>query len=798
MKISYNWIKELSGVDWLVDDLAERLTLCGTACEEIEPMAEHLDKVVVGKVIKLSPIKGADKIQLATVDVGGETMDLVCGAPNVAEGQTVPVALLGAKLAGGMEIKKVKIRGVTSCGMICSERELGLSEDHAGIMVLDTDASLGTPLAEALSFDDYRLTFELTPNRPDSMCAIGIARDLAALANTRVRYPEIKLTQSSAKTSGEVSVVIEDPDACPRYAARVIKGVSVGESPWWMQQRLLMSGIRPISSIVDITNYVMLETGHPLHAFDLDRFGSREVVVRRAKPGETFTTLDDKEHELTPDVLLITNGKEGVAAGGVMGGLNSEVSDDTANVLLEAAYFSPSVIRKSKRHLGLATESSARFERGADPNGGLERAIDRAAALMAELCGGEVLQGVVDCYPEKIMPVTVSIRPERCNRILGTAISSQRMQEIFKGLEFSVSNGKGPLQVTVPTFRPDIEREIDLVEEVARIEGFDAVPDAIYNLGPLYTPRHPVDMFQQELRQLMVGAGFDEILNHGLADTKDARVFYPDQPEVKLANYSSGDLNIMRTSLMPTTAEVVAHNLAHRNLDLRLFEIGNVYFPVANEDDPTGGQRLRLAIAVTGNTEHTWRDRPRPLDFYDITGALEELCDRLGLGELTFKDSPKEFFQPEVGFEVFIDDKPVGIIGELGSRALKHFGIKQPVYMAELEAEKIMDLRRPLAEYTPLPVYPSAPRDLAIVVDTGVRAGELIAAIKETAGELAEHVGLFDLYTGKQIQEGRKSIAVTIRYRSPERSLSSEEVDERQANVVNMLNRKFNAEIRDK
>jgi phenylalanyl-tRNA synthetase beta chain len=798
MKISYNWLRELVGVDWPVDELAERLTLCGTACEEIESMAGHLDKVVVGRVVKLSPVTGADKIQLATVEVGTERMDLICGAPNVAEGQTVAVALIGAKLAGGMEIRKVKIRGVISCGMICSERELGLSDDHSGIMVLETEARPGTPLATALDLEDYRLTFELTPNRPDSMCAIGIARDIAALANTAVRYPQTALREVTARASDEVSVAIEDPDACPRYAARVIRGVMGGQSPWWMQRRLIISGIRPISSIVDITNYVMLETGHPLHAFDLERFGSREVVVRRARPGETFTTLDEKEHELTPDVLLITNGKAGVAAGGVMGGLNSEVSGSTTDILLEAAYFNPSVIRKSKRHLGLATESSSRFERGADPNGGLERAIDRAAALMAELCSGQVLQGVVDCYPKKIMPVTIPLRPERCNRILGTKISDERMQQILTGLEFTVSNGRGPLQVTVPTFRPDIEREIDLIEEVVRIEGFAAVPDAVYNLGPLYTPRHPSDLFQQEVRQVLIGAGFDEILTHGLADIRDALVFYPDQTPVRLANYSSGDLNIMRTSLLPTTAGVVAHNVAHRNLDLCLFELGNVYYPVDHEDDPTGGQRLRLALVVTGQSEHTWRDRPRPLDFYDISGALEHVCERLRLGRLSFVDSPREFFQPEVSFEIRAGGDPIGVTGQLSDKVLRHFGIKQPVYAAELDADKVMSLRRPLAEYSPLPVYPSAPRDLAIVVDAGIRAGDLIEAIKLAAGDLAEHVEVFDLYTGEQIKQGCKSIAVSIRYRSPERSLASGEVDERQAHVVTMLKQKFNAEIRDK
>ena len=414
MKVSYKWLLELTGLDWPVEDVAHRLTLCGTACEYIEHAARHMDKVVVGEVLALDPVKGADKIQLATVDVGNGKMDVICGAPNVAVGQKVAVALEGASLAGGMVIKKVKIRGVESSAMICSERELGISDDHSGIMVLDAKIAPGTPLAEALDFHDYILTFELTPNRGDSMSAIGIARDLAALASTKVIRPEVKINEASEPASNAVKVTIDDPAGCPRYAARVIRNVKIGPSPWWVRKRLLLSGVRPISNVVDVTNLVMLETGHPLHAFDLDRFGSSHVVVRKAASGELFTTLDGKKHELTPEVLLITNGQTGVAAGGVMGGLNSEVEDDTTNILLEAAYFDPATIRRSRKKLDLVTESSSRFEKGADPNG-IPYAIDRAAYLFQQICGGKVLSGVVDCYARRIEPLNISFRPQRCN-----------------------------------------------------------------------------------------------------------------------------------------------------------------------------------------------------------------------------------------------------------------------------------------------------------------------------------------------------------------------------------------------
>ncbi len=471
MKLPYSWLVELTGSKWPAEEMGDRLTLCGTACEDIEPTARYFDKVVVGKVLDIKQIPGADKIRQATVDIGKEKLDLVCGAPNLEVGQKVAVATLGAKLAGGIEIKKTHIRGVESAGMICSESELGISQDHSGIMVLEDKCRTGSSLAKALDYNDFVMTFELTPNRGDSMSAIGVARDIAALSSSKVIRPKFKIKPAKEKASKYIKVKIEDTAACPRYAARIIKDVRIADSPWWLKKKLLMCGIRPINNVVDTTNFVMLECGHPLHAFDLNRFGSDKVVVRRAEKNEIFKTLDEKEHKLSCEVLLITNGKEAVAAAGVMGGLESEVRKDTTDILLEAAYFDPSTIRKSRKFLGMTSESQQRFEKGVDPNG-IEYAIDRAAYLLQELGFGNVLAGIVDCYPKKIKPCKVVFRPQRCNDLLGTNYKTLLMKKVFKDLFFEIGSASDKkFSVIVPTFRPDIEREVDLIEEVARIRG---------------------------------------------------------------------------------------------------------------------------------------------------------------------------------------------------------------------------------------------------------------------------------------------------------------------------------------
>lgn len=794
MKISYRWLLELTGLDWPVEKVAERLTLCGTACEEIVSTARYMDRVVIGKVLKVEAVEGADKIRKVTVDVGNQNFALICGAPNVAEGQLVPVAREGARLAGDLVIKKIKIRGVESRGMICSERELAISDDHSGIWVLDDDLEVGHPLAEQLDYDDYVMTFELTPNRADSMSAIGIARDLAALASVKLLRPSCDPDEEETAASSFIRVAIDDTVACPRYSARIIKDVKIAPSPWWVKKKLLACGIRPISNVVDVTNLVMLECGHPLHAFDLKRFGSGQVLVRMAQDGEEFTTIDGQQHKLTPDVILITNGSRPVAAGGVMGGMDSEIKDDTSDILLEAAYFDPSRIRKSRRQLGLVTESSMRFEKGADPNG-IEYAINRAAALFGELCQGKVQRGIVDCYPKKIESVTISFRPARCNAVLGTKFEPSRMRQIFSDLELK-SSGNEVLEVTVPTFRPDLEREIDLIEEVARMEGYDKIPDSVTNIGPLLTPSHYEDSFMAELRIVLTSAGFDEILGHGLAGSDQAILLNPDLPQLNIANPVSEDLNIMRNCLALTAFSVVEYNLSHRNMDLQLFEIGKAYFPPDKNGNWVEEQRLSLALA--GNSDGHWRLKPRPLDFYDLTAACERVTEHFRLPPFEYLPVESDLFAPDQSFDIRLKGNSIGLIGRVSETLARKFGIKHTVYLAEIILSSFIERGRPSVESRSLPIFPAAPRDLALVVSESVKAADIVATVKLAAGELAESVSIFDLYAGDQIESGKKSIAIAISYRSSKGNLSSEEVDEKQGQVISALKKKFEADIRDK
>ncbi|RKX27593.1 MAG: phenylalanine--tRNA ligase subunit beta [Candidatus Zixiibacteriota bacterium] len=537
----------------------------------------------------------------------------------------------------------------------------------------------------------------------------------------------------------------------------------------------------------------MLEMGNPVHAFDLDCFGSNEVVVRMARQDEKLVTLDGKEHKLTPDVLLITNGKEAKAAAGVMGGLDSEVTGETKNILLEVAYFDPSVIRRGRKELGFVSEASIRFEKGVDPNN-IPTASDRVAYYFEQFCGGEVLDGIVDCYPKEIKPQTVEMRPKRCNDILGTSIKTERMMQIFKGLEFGVE-GDNPIKVSVPTFRPDITREIDLIEEVVRIEGFDSIPDAVSNIGPLFTPLLAEDVFRKRVTRVLTGAGFDEMMGHGLADSQLAEQLNPELPQLRIVNPVSEDLNIMRNDLALTALAAVQHNIAHRNLDLRLFEIGKAYFP----PDDQGGwlEDERLLVFVTGSTPLSWRDRRRDLDFYDITGVLDQLKNHFRWPAFELKPTSLGFLDSEISFEVCMDGQCIGSIGQLDGKLGLKYDIKQPVYLAQLRLHPLQELKTGPAEFSALPVYPAAPRDLAMVVNDSVEVGSILKTVRSIAGEMAESARVFDVYTGKQVGEGKKSVGVSISYRSASRSLSSEEVDQVQQKITARLKKEFSAEIRD-
>jgi len=792
MKLPYSWIKELAGVDWSPKEMARRLTASGTAGEANVPEPEDFAHIVIGHTVKVAKHPNADKLTVAEVEVGnGEVKTIVCGASNCEADQKVVVALPGAVLQGKFEIKPIKMRGVESSGMICAEDELGLSDDHSGIMVLDKDAPAGMAVYDYLELGDPVIDFEITPNRPDCLCALGLAREVAVLAEKDFIYELSRPEEAKEKASDYISVKINDPDACPRYAARIIKNIKKGTSPLWMQKRLQACGMRPINNIVDITNYVMLETNQPLHAFDYDLFGSSEVVVRRASKDEKFTTLDGQDHILDESVLMITNGQVGVATGGVMGGLNSEVIEGTKTILLESAYFNPSVIRKSARKLGLSTESSYRFERGIDANNVIV-AVDRAAALMAEFAGGEVLNGVVDAYPERIESKEISLRPERVNYLLGTELPPEYMVAVLKRLGLDIKSDN-PIKVVVPTFRPDLEREVDLIEEIARINGLENIPIARDNKGPLISPIHKRDTIRNNIRNIMVGLGFDETLGSGFAHPERMKKIDPDLEPIKIINPLSDEFAFLRARLLYSLLQSAGHNIRHRNMDLRIFETGRIYL---RDVDDTGMEYL--GILISGQTsDSNWKSPPEAADFFDLKGVLEALCDGLNLENPYPEPIAAPGYDRMQAYKIKCGDIEIGTAGMVDKKVAREFEIKQEVLAAELKLSALIEAQKGLTPYKNLPKFPASTRDIAVIVDNKTAAGDLLDAIYDTGGDLVETVRVFDLFTGEPVPEGQKSLAFAVIYRSPDKTLSDEAVDSIQGKIVEKLSRQFSARLRE-
>jgi phenylalanyl-tRNA synthetase beta chain len=790
MKLPYGWLKELVEFPWTPEELAERLTLAGAEAE-VEKLTDiSPDKIIIGQVVEVEPIKGSDHLTRTVVSIGHEKLPVVCGAPNVAVDQKVILARVGAVLKGDFKIGKAKLRGVESFGMICSERELGISDDHSGIMVLDNDAPIGEPAIKTLGLDDPIIKLDLTPNRADLLSAIGVARDIGCLVDKKYNRPEIKLDETLEKASDYVKVSIDDSQACPRYAARIIKNVKTGPSPWWLRRRLLLSGFRPISNVVDITNLVMMELGHPLHAFDYDRFERKEILVRRAKDKEKFATLDGKEHVLNNQVLLITDGHKAVAAAGVMGGLDSEVSDETKNILLESAYFNPADIRLSRQKLGMVSESSTRFEKGADPNM-VDIAIDRAASLLAELAGGEVLEGIVDCYPNKIESVKISLRPNRVNALLGTNISKERMIKILRGIEFTVED-KEALDVTVPTFATDITREADLVEEIVRLEGYDSVPVSDENKGPLCNDYPADDQFRDDVRRILASQGFDEIYSPGMADPGLLRKINPDRQFIKVLNPIAEDLTVMENSILNSMLKSLSHNIAHRNIDLKLFAIGRIYLP---GDPPI--ERDEIAIAVSGHSDNNWYAENRRFGFHDVKGAIDTLCDSFRITGMKSQAEPVSYLNDNCSYKLLDNNESIGYIGSIRDKVSRLFDIKQEIFMAVLESDKLYAKWNPETVFDSLPRYPAAPRDLAVIIDENIRAGDMLEVIEKEGGPILESVRLFDQFRGGQIGNGKKSLAFAMIYRSRDRSLENEEISRVHNHIADCLKKKFGASIRE-
>jgi phenylalanyl-tRNA synthetase beta chain len=793
MKISLNLLKTLIDCDWSYDKIAEKLTMSGSEVEAIEIRGNDISDIITARVNSVAPVKGSDKLTVCNVHTGGESSMVICGAPNVAVGQNVLFAPVGATLPGGVKIEKAKIHGVESYGMILSEAELGLSPEGDIIAVLPPDIGPGTPLEKLIDYRDVIFELEITPNRPDCLSHLGIARELQALGGGRVHFPAIKIDEINEHAAKAVAIEINDPAGCPRYTGRVVRNVAVGQSPLWLKMIIHYLGMRPINNVVDITNYAMMELGQPLHAFDYDQFSMPGVVIRRAIKGEKFTTLDKVERMLSEHHLLITDGSKGVAIAGIMGGLYSEVSDATKVVLLESAYFDPVTIRRGAKSLGLSSESSRRFERGADPNMA-PRANDRACQLIARLCGGEVLKGMVDCYPRPFAPVAIELHSSQVERLLGIGIENKQIGQILDDLEIK-NNLNGNFAITQPSFRPDLTREIDLIEEVARIYGFDNIPASFRPGGDLITTETRTQRVREKARAYLSGAGLIEIFPITLGDTRLASRLGQLDSSVRLMNPLSEEMAVVRPNLIMTMLPVIKRNLNFREHNLALFEIGDVYQFKGPGQLPT--QRTHLGMAICGmEFPDFWGAKWRARDIFSLKGLMDDLADHFRLGKMELAPAEHFAFEKGYSFDVKSNSRIIGQMGRVSSEAADSADIKEPVHIAELDFESIVDLIPDVIVARELARFPSADRDIAIVIDDAIPAGAIQGDIMQAGGTLLDEVWIFDLFKGKNIPSGKKSLAFGMRFRLPDRTLTDEEVNGALDNIIASLRAKFGAELR--
>jgi phenylalanyl-tRNA synthetase beta chain len=777
MKISLNWLKDY--VDIPTSDPLEVegvFASLGHEVEGYEVLEVPFSGVIVGKVVEVEKHPNADRLRFCKVDLGGnELQDIVCGAWNFEAGDVVPVSAPGAVLAGGFEVGVRTIRGLTSHGMICSAAELGLGEDQAGIMVLDPETPIGSDFAEQVELPDVVFDLSITPNRPDAMSVVGLAREFAAYYETDLRMPDANPV-TVARTSA-VDIAIEDEKGCPRYVGREVAGVTIAPSPLWMQMRLLASDVRPISNVVDITNYVLLELGQPLHGFDLDQVSGEQIRVRRAREGERLTTLDGVDRKLDVLDLMICDGDSIVAFAGIMGGAESEVTDSTTRVLIEAAHFHPpSVMFSSKRH-GLRTEASARFERGVDPNLP-PLAAARAALLMVELAGGEALADVRDVYPAPIGPWQLELEIAEVERILGIPFSRETIAGLLTRLQLEVE-GDSPLVVTIPTNRPDLSRPVDLIEEVARLYGYGKFPETL-PAGPA-GGLSGAQVRDRRVRDLMTGLGYHEAQTLSfLGQAELDGLQFPDDDErraaIRVRNPLREEEAYLRTTLLANLLKAVQYNVSHGIADVALFEVGRVFLPAPDLDDPrVPNQPVHLAFIATGHTgPGGLHASGRPSDVFSATGAVRAVIQGLGLSADVVQSSPAGFHPGRAG-EILIGGESIGVVGELHPGVGRAFGLDGRVIAAELALAPLVD-GQDLWQLNAPSTYPRVEFDLAFVVGFQVSASSMLAAAHGSAGDWLEDAFVFDEFRGGSLGDGNKSVGLRLVFRAPDHTLTNEEV----------------------
>ncbi|MCP3890976.1 MAG: phenylalanine--tRNA ligase subunit beta [Desulfobulbaceae bacterium] len=814
MKFTLSWLKNYVDTgDLSAEELAEKLTMLGLEVDSVTPLFQDLGALFTGLVVEAEKHPDADKLTICQVQIGEDTHQIVCGAPNVRQGLAVVVALPGTVLPGNFKIKKSKIRGVASSGMICSERELGLSNEHDGIMELPEGTEHGQVFIDALKLSDICIEVDLTPNRPDCASVIGVAREVSSFTGTPLKIPVTKAEITTE--SQEFDVEIQAPELCPRYAGRLIKNVKIGPSPWWLRKCLLSVGLRPINNIVDITNFVMLEYGQPLHAFDFDNLSGGKIIVRTPSEDElSFSTLDESERKLGRDMLMICDGEKPVAVAGVMGGLNSEVSDQSTTILLESACFNAVSIRKTARNLNLSTDASYRFERGVDPEGTIN-ALNRATQLICELSGGQAADEGIDRFPGNkeltILPLSVS----RTNTLLGIDINADQLSGMLESIDLSCTQQDSDnLSVTVPSFRVDLEREADLVEEVARLYGYNNIPTTLPSVNLSYPEQDSNRLKRLAISKKLTTVGYTEAINYSFISDSHVNLLKIEAPDsradsVKLLNPLSEDQAVMRTTLLPGLLENVKRNINFQKPSIKFFELGKVFTPTEKNQQPI--ETTRLAGVLSGN-QHGDDSSPlyfkhAAVDIFDAKGTVEFILREMAL-ELTTDASGLHFKTPDNGdaepfteagqaLNIYSGDHFLGSLGKIEENILRKFSIKNTVYFFDLNYDGLCQLAAELKQFSSLPVYPSVKRDIALVVSENISAGELLETVKTSREKLLEATEIFDVFQGEKIPEGYKSVALTITYRSQTKTLTEKNVEKSHSKIVRMLTDKFGGSFRN-
>jgi len=818
MKVTLNWLKQYVDFNWSPEETTERLTMLGLEVEGVQKISGEFEGIVVAQVVTRDKHPNADKLSLCRVNDGQGERQIVCGAQNFKAGDKVPLILPGASLPlkpGDKEpftIKVGKIRGVESHGMMCSPQELGLPEQVDGLLILREDAKVGQPFAEYLgkSGGDVVYDLEVTPNRPDLNSVIGISREIAAVTGNKLRIPEIKTQPSGVQADSLVTVRIEDAELCPRYTARVIKGVKVGPSPDWLRSALEKVGIRSISNVVDVTNYVMLECGQPLHAFDYHLIGKGAdgkptIVIRRAAAGEKFKTLDDQERTLADTMLLIADEQKGIALAGVMGGSNTEINDQTVDVLIESAYFNPTNVRRTSKALGLRTDASYRFERGADV-GIADWASHRAAQLILETAGGSLADGVVDAYPQPAQLKQITLRHHKVNELLGISLRPEEMEFYLGQLGLKLLNRKArpvgetgspePATFQIPTWRVDLKREADLIEEIERLHGLGKVP-ATPPRGAIGTNAFDTVHDQiAEVRRILAGLGLSEAQGQTLISDTAAKLAAPEANIVALANPLSSDMNVLRPSLLPGLIDSLRHNVTHKSYDVALFEVGRVFIGGAS----TPKEERRVAIALTGQrARNFWagEERHTKFDLTDLKGLTEELLEQFGLRGVVFskRDAASPLFL-ESGAITLGGKLPLGELGQLSPALAKKHDLRDAVLLAELNLDALISRRNAAKSFKPLPAFPSVRRDVAMLVSETVSHDDVLQTVKQAKPANLESVELFDVFRGKNVPDGQKSLAYAFTYRAADKTLTDTEVTAAHDKVVTALKTQLQATMR--